>query len=85
MTQSQKGFENPPAGTVLDRTVTMTNKEDFYLGMNVLFQFTIVEFHSVPGETLMIFTVPCNETRLFGILPYKFVIFKCLKIAINGM
>jgi len=31
MTQSQKGFENPPAGTVLDRTVTMANKEDFFL------------------------------------------------------
>ena len=29
-------------------------------------------------------TVPCIETRLFGILPYKFVIFKCLKITING-
>ena len=27
--------------------------------------------------------VPCNETRLFGISPYKLVIFTCLEITLT--
>ena len=31
----------------------------------------------------LMYTVPCKETRLFGIFPYKLVIFKCFKITLN--